>query len=225
MRSHVLFATAAVVFLGALPAAALKNVSYPEVKVKVSDAYKPDTEFQKMRDALAKAAADKNEAALFALVGPTFVWTEDAKLVDRFDLGRDALHNFKVVFGFRKDGAEKDGGVDDGPFWDSLAAFAADGTYYRASEGGNLVCGPIAAEFVDDQVFERARKRIESGEEQGAGGHRRADRKGRYGGAAGDRRASVGAAGPTRAPANPSAGTAPLGKDRLDSRLRRPPDG
>jgi len=142
MRSHVLFATAAVVFLGALPAAALKNVSYPEVKVKVSDAYKPDTEFQKMRDALAKAAADKNEAALFALVGPTFVWTEDAKLVDRFDLGRDALHNFKVVFGFRKDGAEKDGGVDDGPFWDSLAAFAADGTYYRASEGGNLVCGP-----------------------------------------------------------------------------------
>ena len=116
MRSHVLFATAAVVFLGALPAAALKNVSYPEVKVKVSDAYKPDTEFQKMRDALAKAAADKNEAALFALVGPTFVWTEDAKLVDRFDLGRDALHNFKVVLGFRKDGAEKDGGVDDGPF-------------------------------------------------------------------------------------------------------------
>ena len=28
------------------------------------------------------------------------------------------------------------------------------------------MCGPIAAEFVDDQVFERARKRIESGEEQ-----------------------------------------------------------
>jgi len=152
--------------LAAPPAAALKNVSYPEVKVTVSEAYKPDADFQKLRDALTKAAADKNEAALFALVGPTFVWTEDAKLVDRFDLGRDALHNFKVVFGFRKDGAEQDGGVDGGPFWDSLAAFAADGTYYRASDSGNLVCGPIAAELNDEQVFERARKRIESGEEQ-----------------------------------------------------------
>jgi hypothetical protein len=166
MRSHLLLATAATIVLGVLPAAALKNVSYPEVKVKVSAAYKPDAEFQKMRDALGKAATDKNEAALFALVGPTFVWTEDGRLVDRFDLGRDALHNFKVVFGFRKDGADKDGGVDDGPFWESLAAFAADGTYDRASEGGNLVCGPITAEVVDEQVFDRARKRIESGEEQ-----------------------------------------------------------
>jgi hypothetical protein len=166
MRSYFFLATGAAIMLCALPAAALKNVSYPEVKVTVSEAYKPDADFQKMRDALAKAAADKNEAALFALVGPTFVWTEDARLVDSFDLGRDALHNFKAVFGFRNASADKDGGVDGGPFWDSLAAFAADGTYYRASEGGSLVCGPIAAEFVDEQVFERARKRIESGEKQ-----------------------------------------------------------
>jgi len=69
--------------------------------VTVSEACKPDTDFQKMRDALAKAAAAKDEAALFALVGPTFVWTEDARLVDSFDLGRDALHNFKTVFGCR----------------------------------------------------------------------------------------------------------------------------
>jgi hypothetical protein len=166
MRSYFFLATGAAIMLGALPAAALKNVSYPEVKVTVSQAYKPDADFQKMRDALAKAAADKNEAVLFALVGPTFVWTEDARLVDRFDPGRDALHNFKVVFGFRNAGADKDGGVNGGPFWDSLAAFAADGTYYRASEGGNLVCGPIAAGLVDEQVFQRARKRIESGEEK-----------------------------------------------------------
>ena len=33
--------------LAAPPAAALKNVSYPEVKVTVSKAYKPDADFQK----------------------------------------------------------------------------------------------------------------------------------------------------------------------------------
>ncbi len=168
MRPYVLSAIAAAIaaMLGALPAAALKNVSYPEVKVKVSDAYKPDADFQKMREAFTDAAAKKDTAALFALIGPTFVWTSSGSLVERFDMGRDALHNFKVVFGFRAFGTDRDGGVEGGPFWDSLAAFAADGTYYRASDAGNLVCGPVAAEIADDQVFSRARKRIESGDEQ-----------------------------------------------------------
>jgi hypothetical protein len=166
MHSYRLLATVIALMLGALPAAALKNVPYPEVKVKVSEPYKPDADFQKMHAAFANAAAKKDEAALFALIGPTFVWTSGGELTEQFDLGRDALHNFKVVFGFRAEGADKDGPVKDGPYWDSLAAFAADGTYYRATDSGNLVCGPIAAEIADDGVFERARKRIESEDEQ-----------------------------------------------------------
>jgi hypothetical protein len=51
MRSYFFLATGAAIMLCALPAAALKNVSYPEVKVTVSEAYKPDADFQKMRDA------------------------------------------------------------------------------------------------------------------------------------------------------------------------------
>ena len=47
MRSYFFLATGAAIMLGALPAAALKNVSYPEVKVTVSEAYKPDADFQK----------------------------------------------------------------------------------------------------------------------------------------------------------------------------------
>jgi len=161
-----LLAVVAAITLAALPAAALKNVPYPEIKVKVSELYKPDAAFEKMREALANAAARRDTAALFALIGPTFVWTSNASLVDRFDLGREALHNFKVVFGFRAFGANEDGGVDGGPFWDSLATFAADGTYYKASDAGSLVCGPVSAELADEQLFERARKRIEAGDEE-----------------------------------------------------------
>jgi hypothetical protein len=36
--------------------------------------------------------------------------------VAKINLGRDALHNFKAVFGFRNAGADKDGGVNGGPF-------------------------------------------------------------------------------------------------------------
>ena len=54
--------------------------------------------------------ASRNAAALFALVGPTFVWTSQGALTNEFDPGRDALHNFKVVFGFRAAGASADGG-------------------------------------------------------------------------------------------------------------------
>jgi hypothetical protein len=143
--------------------AALKKVPYPEVKVEVSEAYKPDAAFADLRKALSDAVAKKDAAALFALVGPTFVWTMQGATVEQFDMGRDALHNFKVVFGFRPQGKDTDGGVENGPYWDALAAFASDGTYYE--ESGNLVCGPIGATVVDDQVFDVARGKIETGDE------------------------------------------------------------
>ncbi|MGZ4790005.1 MAG: hypothetical protein ACXVZX_15905, partial [Terriglobales bacterium] len=70
--------------------------------------------------------ASRNAAALFALVGPTFVWTSQGALTNEFDPGRDALHNFKVVFGFRQQGRDEDGGVVNGPYWDELAQFVSD---------------------------------------------------------------------------------------------------
>ena len=59
-----------------LPALAeVKNVPYPEVKVTVNEAYKPDAAFEKMRAMFAGAVARKDATALSELVAPTFLWT------------------------------------------------------------------------------------------------------------------------------------------------------
>ena len=147
------------------PAWAAKKVPYPELKVEVSEAYKPDPAFEAMRKKLADAVAKKDAAALFALVGPTFVWTYQGGSVEEFDMGLGALDNFKVVFGFRAPGADQDGGVEDGPFWETLAAFAVDESYYQVSDGGNLVCAPVAAGVMDPTVEEQARKKVETEDE------------------------------------------------------------
>lgn len=145
-----------------LSSAAVKEVSYPKVELDVQPAYKPDSAFVSMRNAMAQAVSKKDENALFALVNQTFIWTQEGQLAGDFDLSRDALHNFKVVFGFRSPGKDADGGVENGPFWDMLEAFAADGTYSESGDTGNLVCGPVAAEVIDTHVFEQARKKVEA---------------------------------------------------------------
>jgi len=150
----------AVAALVATPAAAIKKVAYPEIKVEVAAVYKPDPAFEAMHKAFADAAAKKDAAAMFTLVGPTFLWTAQNEPTIEFDLGRNALHNFKVVFGFRELGKDVDGPVENGPYWEALQAFAADGTFYAANDSGNLVCGPIGASVVDEQAFEQARKAI-----------------------------------------------------------------
>jgi hypothetical protein len=146
--------------------AAVKKVAYPEVKVTINAAYQPDAAFEKMRAAFADAVEKKDAAALSALVAPSFLWTIGGQPADELDLGRDAIHNFKVVFGFRALSKDVDGGVDDGPYWDALTAFASDSTYYTATDAGNLVCGPIAGEVADSGAFEQARKKIESGDDK-----------------------------------------------------------
>ena len=150
------------------PALAVKKASYPEVKVDVSEPFQPDAAFNAMRQAFSAAVAAKNADALFALVGPTFVWTLEGGPTDEFDMGRGPVDNFKVVFGFRAVGKDADGGVDGGPFWDGLAAFAADGTFYKAPDAGNLVCGPISAEVSNEKNLEAARKKIDTDEEPAA---------------------------------------------------------
>ena len=146
--------------------AAVKKVPYPEVKVEVAAAYQPDAAFQAMIAKFSAAVTKRDQNALFGLVGPTFVWTLNGQLTDELDLGRDALHNFKVVFGFRAVGATADAPVSEGPFWDALATFATDKTFYKATDAGNLICNPRQAGIADDDVFEQARQKIESGDQQ-----------------------------------------------------------
>jgi hypothetical protein len=159
-------ASAAVLLLPAAPASAqIKRTSYPQVKVELVPVYKPDAAFDNLRKQFGDAVAKKDAAALFALVAPGFVWTQNNNLTTDFDPGRDALHNFKVVFGFRAPGKDADGGVENGPFWNALAAFAGDGSYSQPVEGKSLVCSPATALIADEGVFEQARARVETPEE------------------------------------------------------------
>jgi hypothetical protein len=140
-------------------AAALKRVPYSEVKIELAKAFKGDPAFTAMRKAFADAVAKKDANALFALVGPVFLWTKGGLVADQCDLGRDALHNFKVVFNFREMGKDTDGGVEGGPSWDELATYATDETTY--SQNDNLVCTPTVATLADDTIFDQARKKID----------------------------------------------------------------
>jgi hypothetical protein len=140
-------------------AAAVKKVSYPEVKVEIVEPYRPDAAFEAMSTRFSAAVAKKDEQALFALIGPNFVWTLEGSLTDEFDLGRDTLHNFKVVFGFRELGKNTDGNVADGPFWGALAAFAQDKTYYKASDSGGLICAVRSRPISQTRTRSKPRRR------------------------------------------------------------------
>lgn len=149
------------IILAANASAEVRKVAYPKIKVEVAEAYKPDPAFEAMRKTFADAVARKDASVVFTLVAPGFVWTVSGALAGDFDPGREALHNFKVLFGFRQYGKGVDGGVDDGPFWTSLAAFAGEETFYQ-TEGGNLVCSPIAGTVEEDEIFEEARGKVET---------------------------------------------------------------
>ena len=141
----------------------VKKTAYPQVKVELAPAYTPDTAFNSFRKEFIDAVTKKDAQALFALVAPGFVWAQNNNLTNDFDPGRDAQHNFRVVFGFRALGRDADGEVENGPLWDSLAALANDGSYYLSRP--NLVCSPAAAAIVDEGVFEQARAKIETPDE------------------------------------------------------------
>jgi hypothetical protein len=160
MRNSWIITSAAAVLVATTCAlsAAVKDVPYPAVKVELGEAYTPDAAFEKLRKAFAEAVQKKDAQALAGLVGPTFLWLSEGDINEQFDFGRDALHNFKVVFGFREAGKDADGAVPDGPFWDTLVEFSNEKSYYRA--GTSLVCGPTAATIADENAFERAKQRI-----------------------------------------------------------------
>jgi len=150
----------------ASPAAAeLKKVPYAPVKVELEEAYKPDAAFETMRKAFIDATRKKDANALFALVSPGFAWTIDGALSNDVDPGRSPLHNFKVLFGFRQFGKDVDGGVSDGPYWDSLNDFAEDDSFYSVDQGPGIVCGPLAASVENEDTLDDARQKIETGDD------------------------------------------------------------
>ena len=160
MRGLLVCASAAAFMAatGVASHAAMKEVPYPLVKLQLDEPYTPDAAFAKMRNSFADAVAKKDAQALFSLVGPTFVWLSQGQLHNQFDPGRDALHNFKVVFGFRDFGKDADTPVADGPNWPALAAFAGDKYFYRGTD--TLVCGPTGATIADDRIFDTAKQTI-----------------------------------------------------------------
>jgi hypothetical protein len=89
--------------------------------VTIDKVYKPDAGFDQMRAALAGAVKKKDVNALSKLIAPTFLWIIGGEPAEQMDLGRDAIQNFKVAFGFRALGKDVDGGVSDGPYWETLA--------------------------------------------------------------------------------------------------------
>jgi len=160
------FAIASVValILSSVSSAEVKNVPYPEVKVNVGEPYQEDAAFRRMHEAFIAATAKRDTEVLLRLVGPTFFWTTNLIPAEMFDIGRDPTHNFKVAFGFRGVDRNVDGGVDGGPFWNTLAAFAGETMFYEVAGIRNLVCGPLAAEIADEEAFERARKTVGTGD-------------------------------------------------------------
>ena len=77
--------------------AAIKEISYPAIKVDLTPVHTPDAAFEKMRRELLDVIAKKDVKALSSFVGSTFVWLASGGVSGQFDFGRDALLNVKVA--------------------------------------------------------------------------------------------------------------------------------
>src|SRR5262245_33575412 len=141
-------------------ASAEVRITYPQVRVRLGATYTPDADFDTFRKQFLSAVESKDLNALSALVAPGFVWTVDSALSVDFDPGRDAQHNFRVVFGFRSVGEVADGDVENGD-WNLLKSFAEDDSLTLVGDGENLVCSPNAATVISTEVYERAAARVD----------------------------------------------------------------
>jgi len=162
-----LFAAVLLVATSRTACADIKRVPYPEVQVEVATPIASEPAFAAFWKTFADAVSRRDSTALFALVGPTFVWSVQGTMTDEFDPGRDALHNFKVVFGFRDLGRDEDGGVKDGPYWDALAQFVGDPVFYSASDKTSLLCGPLLADVADPAALDQAQQTLAIGDDTG----------------------------------------------------------
>ncbi len=145
-------------------ASALQKTPYPEVKVEAPPPFRHDPALDAMRKSLAAVVQRKDAKALFALVSPDFTWTADGDPAEQFDPKRDALHNFKVAFGFRPFGKDEDGSGADA-FWILLEDALADPALTPQDDNPDIACGPVTAN-VDEDARDRAEQAI-AGEDEG----------------------------------------------------------
>jgi len=158
------FLAAAIAFAPA-PAAAIKKTPYPEVRVEVPAEAKAEPALDAMRKQLANAILRRNAGLLYELVGPAFFWNADGAPSEQFDKNRDALHNFKVAFGFRQFGHDSDDQKPENQLWESLEDATSSPALFPMEGSPGVLCGPLGAEPADSDAMDRAIERIESEDE------------------------------------------------------------
>jgi hypothetical protein len=146
--------------LAAPSAFAIKRVPYPEVAMRSLPRFAGNPALDAMRKKLAVAVAAKDLAAVVALVAPDFVWRLGDHPANEYDPSRDGVHNFKVAFGFRAAGANKDGPTEIGPQWHLLDYFAND-TVLTQESGSPLVCTTATRKLVDIAKLDQASRRVD----------------------------------------------------------------
>jgi hypothetical protein len=156
---------AAALALPPAPAAAIKKTPYPEVRVQLPSAAKAEPALETMRKQLADAIKRRNAGLLYELVGPTLFWNTNGEPSAQFDRDRDALHNFKVAFGFRQYGRDEDSHNPENQLWEVLEDVANGGALFEMPGKAGALCGPAAAVPVDAAIMDRATKQIENEDE------------------------------------------------------------
>jgi hypothetical protein len=156
---------AAAIALAPAPAAAIKKTPYPEVKVEVAAEAKAEPALEAMRRQLADAVKRRNAGLLYEFVGPTFFWTTNGEPGEQFDKSRDALHNFKVAFGFRQFGRDSDSENPQDQLWEVLEDIVSGAALFQMEENPGVLCGPLGAEPADGDAMDQAIERIESEDE------------------------------------------------------------
>ena len=166
MRSTLVFGSlAAAITLAPAPAAAIKKTSYPEVKVELPPIAKAEPALAAMRARLADAIKRRNAGLLYEFVGPTFFWTAHGEPSPHFDRNRDAMHNFKVAFGFREYGHNSDSQNPDDQLWEVLDEAANGGALFALRDNAGVLCGPATAVPVSKETMAQATGKIEDADE------------------------------------------------------------
>jgi hypothetical protein len=155
------FLAAAIAFAPA-PAAAIKKTPYPEVRVEVPAEAKAEPALEAMRKQLASAISRRNAGLLYALVGPTFFWNTNGEPSEQFDKSRDALHNFKVAFGFRQFGHDSDSENPRDQLWEVIEDITSGAALFQMEGNPGVLCGPLGAEPADSDAMDQAIERIEN---------------------------------------------------------------
>jgi hypothetical protein len=155
------FLAAAIAFAPA-PAAAIKKTSYPEVRVEIPAETKAEPALEAMRKQLANAISGRNAGLLYALVGPTFFWNTNGEPSEQFDKDRDALHNFKVAFGFRQFGHNNDGENPRDQLWEVIEDIVSGAVLSPMDGNPAVLCGPPGVEPADSNAMDQAIERIET---------------------------------------------------------------